>query len=261
MVLMAGVGAGLVALELSGLRAQLGVGGILDWGILRTGLRSTSCGAPGRALQVVYGAAGMSWLVAGQVLAVAVLLLPGAAFEPLPWLVVVLTVHLLLVLRLGHGIDAGDRMLTLVLVGGVAYYLASGPLARDVALWFVGAQGMLAYTAAGWTKLVSARWRSGDALSSILSTRAFGHPRVGSALRAHPCVSRGLSWVVIAVECSAPIAVLGGVRTTLLFVGAGLLLHLGIAVVMRLNHFVWAFAATYPGMLHLAGAVDGLLGR
>jgi hypothetical protein len=261
MVLLACAGTLLMATEVIALRSELGAGGLFDWRILRTGHRWSSCGVRGRALEVVLGGPGLVLTVAFQMLAVGLVLLPGTTFVPLPWLLGVLAVHLLLVVRLGYAVDASDRMLTLVLAAAVAYHLASGPLARDAALWFVGAQAVLAYTTAGWTKLTSDRWRSGEALSGILGTRTFGHPRVGSALRTHPRVARGLSWGIIAFECSAPIAVVGGVRTTVLFVGAGLLLHLGIAAVMRLNHFVWTFAATYPGMIHLAGSVDGILTR
>ena len=163
--------------------------------------------------------------------------------------------------RLGYAVDASDRMLTVVLVAVVAYHLASGPLGRDAALWFVGAQAVLAYTTAGWSKLTSPRWRSGEALAGILTSQVFGRPLVGTMLRRHPRLARAVSWTVIAVECSAPVAVVGGARTTLLFVGLAAVLHLGIAWVMRLNHFVWAFAATYPGMLHLAATMDSVGGR
>jgi hypothetical protein len=260
-VLLACVGALLLATEMLALRSEVQTGGMFDRRILRTGQRWSCFGGRARALDVLLGWPGSMLTVALQALAVGLLLVPGTALTPLPWLLVVLACHLLLVVSLGYAADASDRMVTLVLAAAVAYHLAKGPLARDVALWFVGAQAVLAYSAAGWAKLSSPRWRSGEALSAILATRTFGHPRVASVVRTRPRLSRGLSSGIIAFECSAPIAVIGGVRTTVLFVGAALLMHLGIAAVMRLNHFVWAFAATYPGMIHLARSVDGFLGR
>jgi hypothetical protein len=38
----------------------------------------------------------------------------------------------------------------------------------------------------------------------------------------------------------------------LLFLGWGVAFHLGCAVVMGLNNFLWAFIATYPALLFAA---------
>ena len=267
-VALACVGVLLVCGEVVALRAHLGAGGLFDWEVSRTGRRLTVCGASGRVLHGLLRPSRLP-VTLGVVMvtaAVPLVVLTTASGDGsvgrsalLVCLVVALLGQLLLGLRLGAGVDAGDRMLTLVLVGCVAYHAAASPIARDVALWFVGAQGVLAYTVAGWSKLASARWRSGVALAAILSTRTFGTPAIGAALRRHPAAARVLSWGVIGFECSALLAVLAGPRAVLAFVAAGVGFHLATATVMRLNHFVWAFAATYPAMLHLASGPAGIL--
>jgi hypothetical protein len=61
-----------------------------------------------------------------------------------------------------------------------------------------------------------------------------------------------MCWGVIAFECGSPSLVLGGTSGALLLTAVGLSFHLGTAVVMGLNTFVWAFGACYPAVILIA---------
>jgi hypothetical protein len=77
-------------------------------------------------------------------------------------------------------------------------------------------------------------------------------------LGAHPTVSRFVCWSVIGFECSAPLLILAGTPGAVAIIACGLVFHASIAMLMGLNVFLWAFAATYPALLFPAHGVDRL---
>lgn len=77
-------------------------------------------------------------------------------------------------------------------------------------------------------------------------------------LKRHRVVSLLLCWSVIAFECSAALLILAGTPGAVAIIAGGLAFHVGIALVMGLNTFLWAFASAYPALLYLAHQVDRL---
>lgn len=110
---------------------------------------------------------------------------------------------------------------------------------------FIAAQLTLSYLAAGVAKLVSPVWRSGEALPGILSTSGHGHPLAADILKRNPLLSLVGCWTVILFECSFALLLFGPDWLILSALACGLIFHLGCAILMGLNSFVWSFPATY----------------
>jgi hypothetical protein len=68
-----------------------------------------------------------------------------------------------------------------------------------------------------------------------------------------------MCWAVIAFECGAPLLVFGGAHGIVLLIVCGTAFHVGIAIVMGLNNFVWAFTAAYPALFMLSTHLPHLL--
>jgi hypothetical protein len=166
---------------------------------------------------------------------------------------VIAATYVLLSMRSRFGGDGADQM-SLVTFAALALAFGIGYQQADVlVLWFLTAQACLAYFTAGVAKLVSSSWRSGTALPEILATHAYGHPWGAKILSRRPHVSQSLCWSVILLECAFPLVLLGIDRLTYGLLVGGALFHLGTAILMRLNTFLWAFVATYPAILFCAG--------
>jgi hypothetical protein len=119
-------------------------------------------------------------------------------------------------------------------------------------LWFLAAEVALAYFTAGTAKIISRTWRSGDALPGIFATTVYGDEWVGRLLAGKQRLGLVLGWSVITLECTFPLALLGIMPLTYVLLSLGAGFHVGAAVFMRLNTFLWAFLATYPAVLYCA---------
>jgi len=114
---------------------------------------------------------------------------------------------------------------------------------------FIAAQAALSYLTAGVAKARSAVWRSGRAIPLIVDTDTYGWPWVAGMLAGRPALARSACWTVIVFECLFAGALVAPEPVRLAALAVGLAFHLGCALVMGLNTFVWAFAATYPCVL------------
>jgi hypothetical protein len=180
-----------------------------------------------------------------------------AAFGPFPvWgriaLAVSLAFRFLLRRQRLLGGDGAEQLTTLTLTAAL---LAVVPVPSErrvqIAVAFVAMQLMLSYTTAGVAKLLSPVWRRGDALAGILDTETYGHPAARAVLHRFPSVGAVLGWLVITFECGFPLLLVGPPWLAVGAVAVGLAFHVGCAVVMGLNSFLWAFPATYPCALVL----------
>jgi hypothetical protein len=143
--------------------------------------------------------------------------------------------------------DGAEQMAALILI---AAFLAVNPsesrLRLAAAVLFVAAQSVLSYTTAGVAKLMSSVWRSGRALPQILSTLGHGDPFAARILGSSRPLAVAACWAVILFETAFGPLALGTQWTLLAALGIGLLFHIGCAVFMGLNAFLWSFPATYP---------------
>lgn len=143
---------------------------------------------------------------------------------------------------LAMGLEGADQMAVLVLFSNAVSSLV--PDLQVVAEYFVLAQLVLSYGVAGLAKLFSSHWRSGRALSMILSTRSFG---VGSVpfLARSQLVAGAMCSFIIAYEMSWFVAPFN-LSFALILMLVGVVFHLGNSWLMGLNLFPWSFLSAYP---------------
>jgi hypothetical protein len=169
------------------------------------------------------------------------------------YVVGLLVVSLLVCMRLPWTKGA-DSQLNLITYGAISLTLLSDtPAAATYCLYFLTLQLCLAYFAAGYHKLRSLCWRSGYALPGLLSTRLFGAPALAAWLDRRLLVSLSLCWATIIWEVSFPVLLVAPRAVGLCYLCGGILFHLGTAVTMGLNKFIWAFLALYPAAVYCTG--------
>lgn len=150
----------------------------------------------------------------------------------------------------GH--DGADQMAGLTIWALVVAEFGGSDRVATICLGFVAAQLCLSYVVAGIAKARGPLWRKGSAISEISRTKSYGAPWVARALAGR---WRGLMacWFVVGFETLFPLALIHW-SAMLVFVALGIVFHLGIAVTMGLNNFVWAFGAGYPGLIFIGHA-------
>jgi hypothetical protein len=146
------------------------------------------------------------------------------------------------------GLDGSDQMATIIFVNLALARLLPTSLASSAFLWVIALQGCLAYFTAGFAKLVSVPWRSGDAIAGISATRIYGPGIARLILADRPVLSVLLCWSVILTECVFPLCLVVPRPLALLMLAGGTLFHLAAGVTMGLNTFFWSFVATYPAI-------------
>ena len=151
-----------------------------------------------------------------------------------------------------YGVKGADRMRLMVL--GALWLREWDPgsrMATEACLWFIALQCCLSYVSPGVSKLLSADWRSGTTLRTIFGNRNMGFKEGREFLGRHPEAARPMSWSVILLQASFPLALLD-LRLCFVYLTAMLAFHIANAALMGLNTFVWSWASTYPAVLYVA---------
>jgi len=149
-------------------------------------------------------------------------------------------------------------MSDIVLISAILAFLPVPSETRiTLAVVFIAAQAVLSYFTAGVAKLVSPMWRSGTALPAILGTYNHGLAWVSRSMETRPSIGLVLGWAVILFEVSFPLVLIAPQPVAIVALGVGLTFHLGCAVLMGLNSFVWPFPATYVCVLAIRGSLVG----
>jgi hypothetical protein len=228
--------------------------GLLSWKVCALTTRHTAGAKVGRVLGILFRPSGLTLLLALRALAALVVLMEASVWRRTEvWAIgVVLACCVLLNVRHHFGRDGSDQM-TVLIFGGMWLALVVPTHPGVLALWFVALQSTLSYCVAGFAKIGSRVWWNGDAIVGILGTRAYGLPE---ALRAPvmgwlPWVARPLCWSVMMFECTFWLVWFLPPPAALALLGVGVLFHVGTAVLMGLNTFLWAFTATYPALWFL----------
>ncbi len=246
-------------LELMLVRGELAPSGFLDWtmiGNLSPRARTRFGSATRRAFRRLSDRGFAGLLAIDAATAVALVIWPAS-----PILIALVIALQVVVLKRHHmTIDGSDQMMFVVLVACLLGRLGADAVSTRAAVAFLAAELTLAYVVAGFAKAASSHWRSGVALSVIAQTRMYGQPLVARLMREHPTAGRAAERTVVAwesiffVTLTAPHPVVIGLLLL------GLSFHIGCAIVMGLNRFVWAFAASYPALLWTNLAIRGRLG-
>jgi hypothetical protein len=189
-------------------------------------------------------------LVATRLLAAAALVAGAGIFEVARvGAVAVAATTLLLRLRSPIGMHASGGMVMVTFTAAALGLAVGTAQAVGFALAFIGGQACFAYLVAGSRKLQEPLWRDGRAVPLISSNLMWGARRQAVALRAHPRLGSTLGWATMLGECSVPLALVAPLPVALAILGCAMLFHLGVAVQMGLNSFVWAFGSTYPAII------------
>ncbi len=247
-------------LELTLVRSELAPSGFLDWtmiGNLSPRTRTRLGSALRRAFRRLSARAFAGLLVIDAAAAMALVIWPAS-----PILIALVIALQVVVLKRHHmTLDGSDQMMFVVLVACLLGRVGADAVSARAAVAFLAAELTLAYAVAGFAKAASSHWRSGFALSVIAQTRMYGQPLVARLMREHPAAGRAAGGMVVAWESLFFVTLIAPHPVVIGYLLLGLGFHVGCALVMGLNRFVWAFAASYPALLWTNLAIRGQLGR
>ena len=158
--------------------------------------------------------------------------------------------HTLICLRWRGTFNGGSDFMTVVVRIGVLVARSGAETSRGLTLGlaYVGFQSIASYWVAGISKISSKYWRSGAALRAFLAE--YGGS-VGEGWVLSPRVSKVLTGLILAFECSFPLALLNS-RICLFYLGIGFCFHFSNSILLGLNRFILPWFATYPALLFLS---------
>jgi hypothetical protein len=140
-------------------------------------------------------------------------------------------------------LNSGDALMR-----DVVFLLVLAPsrpgLASPWALRLVQVQVSVMYVVAAVSKLAGAHWRDGTAVSYPLRLPAMTRVNLPHELTASPLAAHVLTWGVVGTELAIGLLV-WNTRARPWVLGAGILLHLGIEVTLRVGFFSWVVLACY----------------
>jgi hypothetical protein len=169
-----------------------------------------------------------------------------------PELFVLTLVTLLFTLRSPQGNDGADRMGLIILVTGSLADVIHTPVAYSTALLFIAAQGALSYGTSGGLKVRQTGWTNGDFVTDVLATSSFGNRDLLRLFQAHLFLRKWCGRFVAYGDCLLALAPLLPPLACSMVLIFGVALHTGIARILGLNTFLWAFVATYPAMIFVS---------
>ena len=230
-------------LLLTGVTAQ---NGIWTWDLLQGDFQSFPPWLR-RIFGVVLGDPGFVWLSVVRLTASLFML----ASPSLSAVIVTLLTTLLTCMRWRGLFNGGSDKMTLVLLTsltvGVGWSQSTGVV--SACLWYIGVQVCLSYFVAGFVKLKSRDWRTGQALSFFVLQSNYETPRILRLIAESKPLARISSWLLMAFEIGFPGALLNP-RSCLGLLALSFTFHFGNFFVFGLNRFVFAWACTYPALYY-----------
>jgi hypothetical protein len=246
-------------LELSFARKELAPDGFLDWSLIgllspRTQTRVGSLFR--RSFGRLSSRAVVVIAVLDAVVAGTLLLWPSVLFL----IALAAAIQMILMKRHHLTVDGSDQMLLMVLLVCLLGRIGNEAVTNRAAVSFLAAELTLAYLVAGFSKAASGYWRSGDAITMIVQTRMYGQPKAARAVADHPSIGCVAAYAVICWESVFLLCVTAPPVVVILLLAMGVGFHLGCAIVMGLNRFLWAFVASYPSLMCTNFAIRAALG-
>ncbi|SRR5713226_2629303 len=234
--------------------------GILSWEIIQLESRWSATGRRAAIAHYFLSFPRFKHVLMARLVSASVLAVLGLFGIVVPLLLfLVLLSTLTLSIRSFYGQDGAQQM-NLVVFGALFLSALVPPngVARTSCLWFIGLQAGLSYLISGANKAISSRWRDGTGLVGVLGTSIYGHRSAYTFLSDRPVLAGILSWTVIVFECGFCTVFLVGYKYQLAILAAGALFHASTAILMGLNGFFFAWLATYPAVLYIAGGLRHL---
>lgn len=190
-------------------------------------------------------------------LVLSVLLLAG--IQP-QWVCVALFINMLLILGRFQGpYNGGSDLLSMLLIICLcAVHLMPNAQWREYVIGYLALQVVFSYFKSGWSKVIHADWRNGQALRDVFLFSVYPVSERTRAWANWPRLLLVMSWAVILLELLFPLALLS---REALFAGLALAMafHAANFILFGFNRFVWVWAAAYPSLIWLQARLD-LLG-
>jgi hypothetical protein len=236
--------------------------GFFSWKIIRLDINTlTGNSRIGNMLDSLLDARGFVKLVVLKLVCLTILL----AATPYSYLFTVTSIMLvfcmlLIQFRSMYGGDGSDQM-SLILAVSIFFGLSlvSSPAIQKYCFYFIGLQSCLAYSTSGIAKILSKKWRSGDAVYEIFNTGSYGNKSISHLLKNRKFVNLFLCWVVIIMEILFPLCLISPIYVSVAILLWGFTFHLLNVIVMGLNSFFWAFTATYPALIFIMLDIKNLI--
>ena len=172
-----------------------------------------------------------------------------------PELAILTGVTLLLTLRCPEGNDGSDQMSLIILLVSLLAEVIHTPIAYSTALIFIAAQAALSYGTSGFLKIRQTGWKNGDFVTQILATSSFGNRKLMRLFQAHRPLRKYCGRFVAYGDCVLALGALLPPLACSLVLMFGLSLHIGIARILGLNTFIWAFVSTYPAIIFVSASL------
>lgn len=180
-------------------------------------------------------------LVLNFVVAVGFVSLPLSLFFSQLLILTLLALIGLLYVFDGSYNGGSDYMNFLVTLGLTVYVLCGSENIKMAALLYIGAQAILSYFMAGFTKALKPNWRNGESLKKIIEQ---SHYLVSSLKFANKSYYVILSWSVIIAELSVLVGFLN-FYVGLLLIVIFLVFHTVNVQLLKLNRFLFAWVSSY----------------
>ena len=212
-------------------------------------------------LDSIYGRRGfIVGMITRLICLVALFFVPLRTYSFSIYIGIIVLINLIFWTRQSFGGDGSDQMLSIISVTFLICVTPFGtPLSLEIGLWFIALQSCLAYFSAGIAKVISPKWRSGEAVYAVLNTGSYGVQFLGQFLRSRTKIKLFLSWTVILMEILFPLVLILPYPLQWLILVWGIGFHLANAIFMGLNTFLWAFIATYPAILFVSNHLKALI--
>lgn len=167
---------------------------------------------------------------------------------------------LLIQFRSMYGGDGSDQM-SLILAVSIFFGLSmvSSPAIQKYCFYFIGLQSCLAYSTSGVAKILSKKWRNGEAVYEIFNTGSYGNKAISHLLKNRKFINLFLCWTVIIMEIIFPLCLIAPVYVSFAILLWGFTFHLLNVAIMGLNSFFWAFTATYPAIIFVMFHIKDLI--
>ncbi len=244
--ILVGIGSLVNVLQQLGDRRAYERDGMLGWATIGRSHRAGARRAGSRAAaDLVFSSRVVTALAALEAVAACVLVVVRSSGLLVPALVTVLLARTYHYGRDRFGFEGADQMRLIVLAGMLWYHLTPGSRSGEVALVFIGTECVLAYVTAGIVKVGDEEWRSGRAMTATLRSETFGRNAATSVL-VRAGLAPAIAGSMLAFECAGWLLLLAGPVGVLAYVTIAAAFHVGNAVVLGLDRFVWVFGAALP---------------
>lgn len=164
-----------------------------------------------------------------------------------------------ILIRWRGAFNGGSDFMTIVVLSGLliaALFGAFGdaPFGWRAGLIYIAIHSASSYFISGGVKLANADWRSGKALPLFLDGGVYG-PLAPTSLYWRKPVAILCSWSFILWECLAPLVFLDVAVAVVFCLVAGVF-HQLVFWHFGLNRFFFAWIATFPAIIYLAGQLS-----